>query len=104
MIGTVNSGDFQNLPPDSFGTLWTGTETDTTHAWDFSFGLGAQFTDPKESTGLFVIEYQVLAVRNGDVLATVTPPNGVPEPGTLLLTAAALAELGVARRKAVLLG
>lgn len=73
MIGTVDTGDFQNLLPDRFGTLWTGTETetDTTHAWDFSFGLGAQFPDPKECTGLFVIEYQVLAVRNGDVLATV---------------------------------
>ena len=52
----------------------------------------------KESVGAFVSESQALAVRDGDVLATVTPPNDMPEPGTLLLTAAALLGLGVARR------
>ena len=99
VIGTVNTGDFQNLLLESISYLWTGTETDATHAPAFSIGLGGQFNSIKESVPNFSVEIQALAVRDGDVLATVTPPNGVPEPSTLLLTAAALLGLGVARRK-----
>ena len=99
VIGTVNTGKFQNLLLESFGYLWTDTETDATHALVFLFGRGGQFNIIKESVNNFSAENQALAVRDGDVLTTVTPPNGVPEPGTLLLTAAALLGLGVARRK-----
>jgi hypothetical protein len=97
--GTVNTGNFQNLPTATPGLLWTGTETDATHAFAFGFGDGSQGNEIEESSGGFIVEYQALAVRDGDVLRTVTPPNDVPEPGTLLLTAAALLGLGVARRK-----
>ena len=86
------------LPLDGFGYLWTGTETFPGEALEFLFGLGGQYNTQKESIGGLVQEFQALAVRNGDVLTTVTPPNDVPEPGTLLLTAAALLGLGVARR------
>ena len=99
VIGTVNTGDFQNLLLDRFGYLWTSTETDATHAFAYGFGSGRQDNGIKESSGGDIVEFQALAVRDGDVLRTVTPPNDVPEPGTLLLTAVALLGLGVARRK-----
>ncbi len=99
VIGTVNTGDFQNLLLDRFGYLWTSTETDATHAFAYGFGIGSQGNGIKESSGGVIVEFQALAVRDGDVLRTVTPPNDVPEPGALLLTAAALVGLGVARRK-----
>ena len=99
VIGIVNTGDFQNLPTARDGFLWTSTSTDATHAFAYGFGNGSQGNDIKESSGGFIVEYQALAVRDGDVLRTVTPPNDVPEPGTLLLTAVALLGLGVARRR-----
>ena len=95
MIGTVKRGDVQSLPLDY---LWTSTEIDATHVFAFDFSSGRQDRSVKLSVQ-FGIEFQALAVRDGDVLTTVTQPNDVPEPGTLLLTAVALLGLGVARRK-----
>lgn len=95
VIGTISMGYFQSLP---LNYSWTSTEFDATHAYAFDFRSGRQNLSLKESVE-FAAEYQALAVRDGDVLTTVTQPNDVPEPGTLLLTVAALLGLGVARRK-----
>lgn len=94
VVGTVNTGDFQNLLFDRFSHFWTGTEVDATVAVEFGFGTGRQDIQIKESVVNFPAENQALAVRDGDVLAV---GNQVPEPGTLLLTAAALLGLGVWR-------
>jgi hypothetical protein len=86
-----NSGDFQNLQAYYYWSSLTFAP-DTSNAWDFDFGYGLQSTDRKVSKNFYA-----MAVRPGDVLAA-----EVPEPGTLLLAAAALASLGVARRRLAL--
>lgn len=57
-------------------------------AWIFGFGSGDQLGYFKGST------LYAMAVRPGDVTAA-----QVPEPGTLVLVIAALASLGVVRRR-----
>lgn len=82
-----NTGDFQNLQPFYY---WSGTEfaLSTDNAWYFGMDKGGQ-----GAFGKFT-ELLAMAVRPGDVAAT-----RVPEPGTLVLAAAALAGLGVVRRR-----
>ena len=88
-FGLTNTGNFQNLQPHLY---WSGTEfaPQLDSAWDFDTFYGSQSASNKQNESL------AMAVRPGDVLAVV---NEVPEPGALLLTAAALLGLGVARRK-----
>lgn len=87
-FGLTNIGDFQNLEPEAY---WYGTDdtTNPTVAWRIHTFNGEQYIAPKG------IDLKAMAVRPGDVLA---PINQVPEPGTLLLTAAVLLGLGLARR------
>jgi hypothetical protein len=86
-----NSGDFQNLQAYYYWSGLTFAPVGSI-AWNFDFGYGLQSADTKSSS-----QFYAMAVRPGDVLAA-----EVPEPGTLLLAAAALASLGVARRRLAL--
>lgn len=83
-----NTGDFQNL--QSF-YYWSGTEfaLATDNAWVFTMDGGYQGAFGKTTT-----EFLAMAVRRGDVAAV-----QVPEPGTLVLVAAALVGLGAVRRR-----
>jgi MYXO-CTERM domain-containing protein len=80
-------GDFQNLQSYSY---WSGTENvrDSDRAWYFRTDIGTQDHFVKAD------QYYAMAVRPGDV-----PAATVPEPGTGLLAVAALAGLGVLRRR-----
>lgn len=86
-----NSGDFQNLQGYYYWSGLTFAPVGSI-AWDFDFGYGLQSADRKSSN-----QFYAMAVRPGDVLAA-----EVPEPGTLLLAAAALAGMVVARRRLAL--
>ena len=81
----TNTGDFQDLQPDF--AYWSGTEFAVLPdgAWGFYFLNGGQYTDFKDGY------YYALAVRPGDVAAS------VPEPGTLLLLGTGLGGLIVFR-------
>jgi MYXO-CTERM domain-containing protein len=86
-FGLTNTGDFSNLQSYVY---WLGTEyaPNASNAWYFYTTFGFQFPLTKYS------QFYALAVRPGDVLAAT-----LPEPATGLLALAALAGLGVIRRR-----
>ena len=89
--GLNNVGNFQNLQPDVY---WSGTEyaPNRDFAWYFYLHAGQQYFFPKQ--GDVASQMLAMAVRPGDV--AVAP---MPEPGTLLLAALALAGMRVVRRR-----
>ena len=87
--GLSNTGDFQNMQSDAY---WSGLSyaPDANYAWQFSTLVGTQGYFLKSGSG----DLSALAVRFGDVAAA-----QVPEPGTPLLAALALAGMGIASRR-----
>ncbi len=87
--GLSNTGDFQNLIND---TYWSETPhlppTDPLHSYTFSFNYGYQSYESWD------LGYRALALRPGNVFATV-----VPVPSALFLMCTGLASLGLALRK-----
>jgi len=82
--GLSNTADFLNVQSDGY---WSGSELDSSSAWNFRFANGFQFNPPK-STNLFA-----WAVRSGDVSA-------VPVPAAIWFFGSGLLGLvGIARRK-----
>jgi len=86
--GMVNTADFLDVQGDNY---WSGTEyaSGPDAAWYFGAWNGRQGDDLKR------YELYTWAVRDGDVAAA----NAVPEPGSTLLAGAALAALGLTRRR-----
>jgi MYXO-CTERM domain-containing protein len=79
-----NTLPFTNVQPDSY---WSGTQFSPGIAWHFYPGDGSQ------SAGGWVFPFFAVAVRTGDVAAS------VPEPQTLALALLALGATVVARRR-----
>lgn len=102
--GILNGGPFTSLSEDlrvyGLGEAWSETEgfydfpVNSRFAWRFDFISGSQ-----APYGINSDLRMVFPVHDGDVFKTDSPPINVPEPGTLLLTAAALLGLVAARRK-----
>lgn len=81
-----NRGHFQNM---SSGPYWTAAAVDSDEAWAFQTSNGLQFE------ALVSNRYAVVAVRDGDTLA-----SAIPEPSTAVLTIAGLlAAVGASRRR-----
>lgn len=94
--GLTKTGDFQNLQPTGHWVpsgYWSGTEysADTYRAWYFDTDTG--FQDIFNKNGEFRIEYDqyiahhAIAVRDGDVTATVVPE---PISSTLFIVGGAI--------------
>jgi MYXO-CTERM domain-containing protein len=86
-FGAVNTAPFVNMKPSAY---WLGPEylsSDSPSAWMFAVDIGLQAGFPK------TWEFYAVAVRPGDVAAS------VPEPQALALALLALGAAGVARRQ-----
>ena len=81
---TDNLALFQNVQSDGY---WSGTEDSLSYAWFFYTAIGGQNYDFKGSA------YPAVAVRSGDVAAS------VPGPGTVALLLLSLGALGLVRRR-----
>jgi len=84
----TNAGSFQNMQS---GAYWLGTESfepNSGYAWAFDTGYSFQGALPTN------YQFYAMAVRPGDVHVA-----SVPEPGTGLMAAVALAGIGLVRRR-----